>query len=62
MYPNGKMTPVETIPGIAGKGIKENMEGVNSTIIHCKNFCKCHNVPQQAKKEEDNQRLAYSAE
>jgi hypothetical protein len=21
------------------------MEGVNSTIIYYKNFCKCHNVP-----------------
>jgi hypothetical protein len=21
------------------------MEGMNSTIIYCKNFCKCHNVP-----------------
>jgi hypothetical protein len=21
------------------------MEGVNSTMIYCKNFCKCHNVP-----------------
>jgi hypothetical protein len=19
------------------------MEGVNSTMVHCKNFCKCHN-------------------
>jgi hypothetical protein len=22
------------------------MDGVNSTITSCKNFCKCHNVPQ----------------
>jgi hypothetical protein len=21
------------------------MEGVSSTMIHCKNVCKCHNVP-----------------
>jgi hypothetical protein len=21
------------------------MEGVNLTMIYCKNFCKCHNVP-----------------
>jgi hypothetical protein len=34
-----------------GKGerrIKENSEGVPSSIIYliyCKNFCKCHNVP-----------------
>jgi hypothetical protein len=38
MYVNGKMRPVETIPGI-GWG------GINSTMIHYKNFCKCHNVP-----------------
>jgi hypothetical protein len=22
------------------------MDGVNSTMIYCKNSCKCHNVPQ----------------
>jgi hypothetical protein len=27
------------------KGVKEMMEGVNSTMIHCKSFGKCHNVP-----------------
>jgi hypothetical protein len=21
------------------------LEGVDSTMIYCKNFCKCHNVP-----------------
>jgi hypothetical protein len=26
-----------------GRGRKENDGGVNSTLIHCKNFCKCHN-------------------
>jgi hypothetical protein len=25
--------------------IKENDGGVNSIMTHCKNFCKCHNVP-----------------
>jgi hypothetical protein len=46
MYVNGKkMKPVEIIPGI-GEGIKEtNGEGVNSTMIYGKNFCKCYNVP-----------------
>jgi hypothetical protein len=37
------MIPVETVPGIRG-----TVEGVNSSVrylIHCKNFCKCHNVP-----------------
>jgi hypothetical protein len=30
------------------------MEGVNSTVICCKNFCKCHSVPPvQHKKEEE---------
>jgi hypothetical protein len=44
MYENGKMRPVETIPGM-GERIKENDGGVNSTMIYCKNFCKCHNAP-----------------
>jgi hypothetical protein len=33
------MTPVETIPETGGGEIKEN-----STMIYCKNICKCHNV------------------
>jgi hypothetical protein len=45
MYLNGKMKPFETIPGMGGKGIKENDGGVYSTMIHCKNFSKCHIVP-----------------
>jgi hypothetical protein len=28
MYINGKMRPVETIPGMVEEGIKENDEGV----------------------------------
>jgi hypothetical protein len=43
MYENGKMRPVETIPGMGGGGIKENDGGVNSSLIYCKNFCRCHN-------------------
>jgi hypothetical protein len=39
-----KMIPVETIPEIGG-GKKRIMEGVNLTMIYCKNFCKCHIVP-----------------
>jgi NAD-dependent dihydropyrimidine dehydrogenase PreA subunit len=29
------------------------VEGVNSSMIYCKNFCKCHNVPpgQQLKEK-----------
>jgi hypothetical protein len=44
MYENGKIRPVETIPGMEGGGIKENDGGVNPTMIYCKNFSKCHNV------------------
>jgi hypothetical protein len=43
---NGKMRPVETIPGM-GRVIKKNDGGVNSTMIYYKNFCKCHNVPSK---------------
>jgi hypothetical protein len=34
----------ESSPGMGGKRIKGNDAGVNSTMIYCKNFCKCHNV------------------
>jgi hypothetical protein len=44
MHENGKMRPVETIPGMGG-GIKENDGGVNSTMIYCKNFYNCYNLP-----------------
>jgi hypothetical protein len=42
MYVNGKMRPVETIPGMGRREIKENDAGVNSSVIYsiyCKNFC-----------------------
>jgi hypothetical protein len=45
MYENGEMRPAETVPGMGRRGIKENGGGVNSTMIYCKNFCKCHNAP-----------------
>jgi hypothetical protein len=38
-----KIIPVETIPGMGGM-----VEGINSSmiyLIHCRNFCKCNNVP-----------------
>jgi hypothetical protein len=44
MCESGKMRLVETVPGMGGGRIKENDGGVNSTVIHCKNFGKCHNV------------------
>jgi hypothetical protein len=37
-----------------GRGIKKSGEGVNSRmiyLIHCKNFCKCHNVPPPSTKK-----------
>jgi hypothetical protein len=27
------------------EGIKENDKEVNLTMIYCKHFCKCHNLP-----------------
>jgi hypothetical protein len=45
MYENGNMRPAETIPVMRRGGIKENDGGANSTMIHFKNFYKCHNVP-----------------
>jgi hypothetical protein len=48
MYINAKMIPVETISVMLGGGHKgESQGGVNSWVvylIHCKNFCKCHNI------------------
>jgi hypothetical protein len=45
MYVNEKMKPVETTPGM-GRGDKEEWwKEVNSTMINCKKFCKCYNVP-----------------
>jgi hypothetical protein len=55
MYVNGKMRPVETVPGMGGEGIKENDGGVNSMMIYCKNFCKmsqCTPSPTIIRKKE----------
>jgi hypothetical protein len=50
MHVSRKMISVETVSGVGGRErMKENGEGVNSSMIYltyCKNFCKCHNVPQ----------------
>jgi hypothetical protein len=46
MYEDGRMTPVETIPGTGGGGIKKNDRGGEfNSEIYCKNSGKCHNVP-----------------
>jgi hypothetical protein len=41
------MIDVETTPGLGRRGKRKVVEGVKASIylIHCKNFCKCHNVP-----------------
>jgi hypothetical protein len=41
----GKMRPVETVPGMGERGEWRKMEQVISTVIYCKNICKCHSVP-----------------
>jgi hypothetical protein len=47
------MRAVESISGMEGGRIRG---GVNSTMIYCKNLCKCHNAPpaQQWLKEKDS--------
>jgi hypothetical protein len=46
LYVNAKMIPVETVPGIRGGGRGESSGGGNQVyLIHCKNLCKCYNVP-----------------
>jgi hypothetical protein len=51
MYVSRRMVPVETIPGMGGGRIKKNDgEGefkYDIFLLYCKNFCKCHNVPQE---------------
>jgi hypothetical protein len=39
MYENGKTRPVEGIPGLGDREIKDNDGGGEF------NFCNCHNVP-----------------
>jgi hypothetical protein len=51
MYVNAKMIPVETVPGIRGGEMWESSGRVNSCkiyLLHCKNLCKCYNVPHPA--------------
>jgi hypothetical protein len=47
MHGNGKIIPVETIPGMGERGIKENSGLGKCNILymmHCMNFCKCHKI------------------
>jgi hypothetical protein len=43
IYVNGKVRSVETRSG-GREGQRRTMEGVNSAMIYCKNFCKCHSI------------------
>jgi hypothetical protein len=50
MCVNAKMIPVETSRNQGKGGDERAVEGVNSSVIyliHCKNLCKCYNVPPQ---------------
>jgi hypothetical protein len=41
-----KMIPAEDFLGIRGVGMKESSRGSEFTYdIHCKNICKCYNLP-----------------
>jgi hypothetical protein len=42
IYGNGKMRPIETVPGTEGGENKEDR--VNLTKIYCKHFCNCHSL------------------
>jgi hypothetical protein len=39
---NGQKMPVETISQMGGGGERRMVEGVNSSLIYCKNFSKYH--------------------
>jgi hypothetical protein len=66
MNVNGKMRPVETIPGMRGEvKWKDGGSKFKTRILYCKNFCKCHNVPlrqhnNQKKKKLNRYKLAVS--
>jgi hypothetical protein len=46
VHTDGKMRHVETIPGMGvGKDKGEWYGGASSTMVYCKKFCNCDNVP-----------------
>jgi hypothetical protein len=45
MYANGKMRPIETVPGMGGQ--RRMMEGISSTMIYCENFLNVIITPVQ---------------
>jgi hypothetical protein len=42
---NSEMIPLETVPGIRGRGNERGNEFKYDILIPCKNFCKYSNVP-----------------
>jgi hypothetical protein len=46
LYENGKVRPVETIPGRGEGRIKENDGRGEFNYEYCMKFGKCHNVPK----------------
>jgi hypothetical protein len=61
MHVNAKMISIKTVSGMGGRIKKNNEEvkRVNSTaiyLIHCKNFCKCHDVPHPAQQSKTKQK------
>jgi hypothetical protein len=62
MYLNAKMIHTESILGIGGQGIKESIGRVSSSVIyliHCKNLCKCHNVPPPSTTIKEKKKYIY---
>jgi hypothetical protein len=47
MHVNGKMRPVEAIPGMEGGGKGELWRGWIQLWYIVKIFCKCHNAPPE---------------
>jgi hypothetical protein len=44
MYENENMRHIENTPGMGGREQRRMMEYVNSAMMYCKNFCKCHDA------------------
>jgi hypothetical protein len=44
IYENGRMKPVEIVLRSGGEERGRMMEGINLTMIYCKDICNCYNV------------------
>jgi hypothetical protein len=59
MYVYGKMRPVETIPGIGGRRIKENERGDEFSmmyLVYWKSFCNATKYPKHNNKKKKIER------